>query len=1347
MSLRDNQVASDDSDLVVGRPTGEMELCDKFVYNPYTNRIVRKEHKRVKSSHYKEKMARDISAKNVLSASDKRWHGTRLTQKTKSFRLFLQNPNGVDISDNVLFFRLMMDDLNRHKIDMLLLPESNLNTRCAFIMEKLRDSSEAHCDSGRFFAVNTPNFPMPRALHQPGGVASVLRGKHMTRFAGIEYDHAGRWIAHKFFGKRGFLKIYSLYRVCKNGNKTGDTTAWAQQSTYLSKKNGKDINPRKRVVDDLRRSIEEDLCNKCEIVVAGDFNEGIGEELNGIHGQLVKIGLVNVFHEKIGQNIPRTYKNGSKCLDFIYTTMKVYESITACGIAPFDYFQKSDHRGQYIDIDLTSILDTENIKIHPASFRRLKMNSISSIQKYEDQIGEELNRHNLQEKLKKLRKMFKTEGVTKATKKALNKLDSEITASLLNAEKKCSKISMQCRLDWSPQLKFVLRNYRWAKNYVKRVKNEGLVGTVDDYNLQLKKAYSERRKWKSELSKATKNASSLREQFLDERAIYLSEKKSTEACDELKMLKHHEKQRKEAGRVKTAVKGRNYASLNVLEIPAKNQYTINEMSEEGFSHKNIDTIWKKIHSSNNGKLIKEWEKIETKAEVERLLVQWMELYQRQAFETPFASKTWEAKLSGDEFRSRVLAGDVNPDEFEEPEMLEFLQALEKQNKVREVEFTYTFDEFLNMIRKMKEKTSSSPSGRHIGHYKVLSEMEDRSMLELVYGVLELSMSYCVVLDRFFKVATTLLEKDPGQPRIHRLRPICIVETELNCVAKSQWSKKLMGHVEKFGLLTEDQYGGRKHCQAQSAVINKVLYYNIQSQTHEDAIFIDKDGRSCFDRLIPNIVSLENEKCGASKQANKYMQDTLDNQEIHYKSGYGITKGFVKKSENNPKFGAGQGIGWSGQACNATLNIISNAMANNCKGMVFLSPSKAIRVSTFGDYFVDDTELGTNEKGKEPSISLIEQARFNDQKHSLYWFVSGGRNAVEKGSWYYLKHKFVKGIAIPCTAEEINEILQTRASFAENKVPVPQLEVDVAHKTLGCWVCPLLNQTKQVDELKKLCVKWVQRVTGSFLKASEKILAYNSVLLKQLEYRLPTTCLTKDDCDEIMSIYYPTICHGYHIHRNFNRKLICASKKYGGLGLTHLYDLMGQWKTKFLVKHLRRNDKTGKLFRVSLEFTQMEVGTKEPFYNLNFYDCKKIITPTWLTHLWQYWTDANIKPEISNMWTYQVERINDVFLMDLLRPGVKDENTLAQLNLCRMQLGVITLSDITSLSGEKILSNIHDGKNMRKSKLLWPKQKVPAPWWTQWSNYITSIVEPYIHCHKLGKRINQGHQYFFILLEK
>ena len=208
--------------------------------------------------------------------------------------------------------------------------------------------------------------------------------------------------------------------------------------------------------------------------------------------------------EKIGSTIPRTYKNGSKCLDHVYVTTKVYDSLEACGIAPFDYFQKSDHRGIYIDLNLSNILDTDDIFIQPAKFRRLKLNSVASIKKYEDNIFEEMKVHKFEEKIEAISKLFQSEGVTDNSVEQLNKLDDELTSSMLNAEKKCSKIHMNCRCDWSPQLKFVLRNYRWAKNNVKKIKREGLVTNVENYNIQLKKAFEEQRKWKAELRNTKK---------------------------------------------------------------------------------------------------------------------------------------------------------------------------------------------------------------------------------------------------------------------------------------------------------------------------------------------------------------------------------------------------------------------------------------------------------------------------------------------------------------------------------------------------------------------------------------------------------------------------------------------------------------------------------------------------------------------------------------------------------------------------------------------------------------------------------------------------------------------------
>jgi len=604
----------------------------------------------------------------------------------------------------------------------------------------------------------------------------------------------------------------------------------------------------------------------------------------------------------------------------------------------------------------------------------------------------------------------------------------------------------------------------------------------------------------------------------------------------------------------------------------------------------------------------------------------------------------------------------------------------------------------------------------------------------------MAMDNEIVLQRYYKVATALLEKDEGQPRIHRLRPICIVKTELNCIAKSRWSKKLMQHVDKHKLLTNDQYGGRNGRQAQSAVINKVLYYDIQNQIVEDAVFIDKDARSCFDRLLPKIVTLENEKVGMPKESSSFMENTLDNQEIHFRTMYGLSKGFIKKDVGTAKYGAGQGIGWSGQACNATLNIICNAMKIKCKGMmVFCNPDGSIRVETFGDYFVDDTELGTSEMGKDPNITIIQQAQLNDQKHSYYWFISGGRNAVEKGLWYHLSHKFVNGRPVQRKKNETKGELKTKPSYDEEEVVVPQYEVNQAHKMLGCWVCPALCQKKQKEVLISLCRKWSQKVVGKFLSATEKIQAYETVLLKQLEYRLAMSCLTITDCEEIMKYYMPQICHGYHIQRNFERDLCCATKKYGGLQVTHLYDLVGHQKMKFFMKHVRNDDKTGRLIKISMEYTQLQMGISKPFYTQKYDKWKTIVTNTWMTHLWQYMNEAEATLEVTEFKIPKKQRKNDRFLMDILSPHIPNKNMHYKINACRMALKVIFLSDITTLNGKEILPEVYEGRISRESTMKWPKQSIPNGWWKLWNTYITSYIVPLLKSKPLGKSLQYNHQ--------
>jgi hypothetical protein len=90
------------------------------------------------------------------------------------------------------------------------------------------------------------------------------------------------------------------------------------------------------------------------------------------------------------------------------------------------------------------------------------------------------------------------------------------------------------------------------------------------------------------------------------------------------------------------------------------------------------------------------------------------------------------------------------------------------------------EDFLLGIKGWKESTSTSPSGRHLGHYKAivtdpdlkkqdpekshLRERETHFVLALV-KMLNLLLKYGFAPKRWCTSVTVMIEKDPGNPRI------------------------------------------------------------------------------------------------------------------------------------------------------------------------------------------------------------------------------------------------------------------------------------------------------------------------------------------------------------------------------------------------------------------------------------------------------------------------------------------------------------------------------------------------------------------------------------------------------
>ena len=167
----------------------------------------------------------------------------------------------------------------------------------------------------------------------------------------------------------------------------------------------------------------------------------------------------------------------------------------------------------------------------------------------------------------------------------------------------------------------------------------------------------------------------------------------------------------------------------------------------------------------------------------------------------------------------------------------------------------------------------------------------------------------------------------------------------------------MYEAEKAGMITDDQYGGRKDRQATSVVLNKKLYYDISRQSLTKAAFMDDDAKACFDRVIPQLSQIESQKWGVSYKAANLATQIIQQQKFFVRTGFGISRHHYCYDKQQPIFGVGQGLGWSGPMWLNTSDTICQVLNKHSGGMHFYSFDGKLEVKKKNDLFVDDTASG------------------------------------------------------------------------------------------------------------------------------------------------------------------------------------------------------------------------------------------------------------------------------------------------------------------------------------------------------------------------------------------------------
>jgi len=126
-----------------------------------------------------------------------------------------------------------------------------------------------------------------------------------------------------------------------------------------------------------------------------------------------------------------------------------------------------------------------------------------------------------------------------------------------------------------------------------------------------------------------------------------------------------------------------------------------------------------------------WKTIINPTEMEYHLIAYCQEHFQEAHGLPYTVPPLSTLLNPDgltPFGQQVLAGSVNFPSLEVSNHAKFLLKHQKAWKQQHLPcfHTLTFDDMIAGFRKWPERTSTSPSGRHLGIYKSLSKDANRS---------------------------------------------------------------------------------------------------------------------------------------------------------------------------------------------------------------------------------------------------------------------------------------------------------------------------------------------------------------------------------------------------------------------------------------------------------------------------------------------------------------------------------------------------------------------------------------------------------------------------------------------
>jgi hypothetical protein len=155
--------------------------------------------------------------------------------------------------------------------------------------------------------------------------------------------------------------------------------------------------------------------------------------------------------------------------------------------------------------------------------------------------------------------------------------------------------------------------------------------------------------------------------------------------------------------------------------------------------------------------------------------------------------------------AQILNGTFTPDPAVNllPETQKVIEYLKKPFAAgKPFSTTITAQEFQATYNIVRERTSSSVSGRHVGNYKAAAQDDELSQSHATMMSLPYKTGFSP--QRWQHIVDVMLEKEPGNPKLHRLRIIALIESDYNQLQRFLLARRLTHRMEDHNLVPEMQ---------------------------------------------------------------------------------------------------------------------------------------------------------------------------------------------------------------------------------------------------------------------------------------------------------------------------------------------------------------------------------------------------------------------------------------------------------------------------------------------------------------------------------------------------------------